>query len=73
MIEGLFNTHRDFVRGTTSYTLGQPHWGIGTITYPVTTRGGFSANTCTGEITLQWEFLGWNASSSSFTCSGAES
>jgi uncharacterized RDD family membrane protein YckC len=68
VIEGMFNTHRIFVRGTTSYTLGQPSWGFGTITYPVTTRGPSGAADCTGEITLQWEVLGWNAGSADFSC-----
>ena len=72
VIEGMFNTHRNFPRGATSYALGSAQWGLGTVSYPVSTRGGFTAGGCTGQITLQWEFLGWNAGSSTFTCSGAE-
>jgi uncharacterized RDD family membrane protein YckC len=70
VIQGMFNTGIEFPAGVTSYSLGRAEWGLGTISYPVTTQGATNAADCKGTITLDWSELGWNASSSGFQCGG---
>jgi uncharacterized RDD family membrane protein YckC len=66
VVEGSFNTRRDFPWAVTAYTLGTPEWGLGTVTYPITASTRFSA--CNGTITLRWSVLGWTEGGSSFSC-----
>jgi uncharacterized RDD family membrane protein YckC len=68
VILGMFNTGIEFPTGATSYSLGSAQWGLGTISYPVTTHGPTSAADCKGTIALDWSLVGWNGSSSSFEC-----
>jgi uncharacterized RDD family membrane protein YckC len=70
VIQGMYNTGIEFPQGVTSYSLGPAQWGIGTISYPVTTQGATNAADCKGTITLQWSGLGWNASTGDFRCGG---
>ena len=68
VIQGELNTGIDFPAGVSSYSLGRAQWGLGTISYPVTTLGPTSAADCRGTITLEWSGLGWDVSSSTFEC-----
>ena len=68
VIEGLFNTRSGFPNVVTSYTLTNPQWGMGTVTYDVTT--GSSSGACSGSITLQWFDLGWTENQSTLNCPG---
>jgi uncharacterized RDD family membrane protein YckC len=62
VIEGAKNTS-DFIfsEGVSSYTLGSPRRGTGTVTYPITYELAKTAQTCRGEVTLNWNWssLGW--------------
>ena len=64
--EGLFNQHLLMEPGMSSYQLGTPQWGLGRVTYPLT---GFSgAKTCTGKISLNWSWTGWEMSDGQLLC-----
>lgn len=74
VIQGMYNTHQLLMQGVASYSLGQPRWGFGEVTYPITVattqdspfNGG---KTCQGSIQLQWGWIeGWNAGSSGWDC-----
>jgi uncharacterized RDD family membrane protein YckC len=72
VVEGDKNTSNGiFTDGVSSYTLGSPHWGTGTVTYPITYALAKTAQTCRGDITLTWTgFLaGWQITSSETQCS----
>ncbi len=72
VIEGARNTGNGiFNGGVSSYTLGSPHWGTGSVTYPITYEMARTNQTCRGQITLNWDgFLaGWQFSSSETQCS----
>lgn len=57
VIEGDFNQHQFVMTNVDTYSLGNPTWGLGTVTYPVTARSG--STSCTGSIQLRWELIGW--------------
>jgi uncharacterized RDD family membrane protein YckC len=65
VIEGMFNQGQ-IAPGVTSYRLGDPQWGFGTVTYPVVAPT--ESTVCRGTITLQWFMLGWSGGGSSFAC-----
>ena len=72
VIEGAKNTSEGiFTDGVSSYTLGSPRWGTGTVTYPVTYEMARTTQTCRGFITLNWNwgFAGWVFSSGESQCS----
>ena len=60
VIDGMFKTGQ-LPPGddATSYELGPPRWGIGTVTYPFTTGRIDTADGCTGTITLRWSVFDW--------------
>ncbi len=66
VIRGDFNQRWGFGRDILSYSLGQPTWGLGAVSYPMTLRA--ATQTCTGSIGLTWSFLGWNESQVSYEC-----
>lgn len=65
-IQGLYNTHQLLKPDPSAYRLGQPTWGAGTVTYPIS----FVARQqlCSGTITLRWQPFSWEPSSASYTC-----
>jgi uncharacterized RDD family membrane protein YckC len=72
VIEGAKNTSQGvFSEGVSSYTLGSPQWGTGTVTYPITYEVARTSQTCRGMITLDWSwfFPGWVFSSGESQCS----
>jgi len=72
VIEGNKNTSNGiFSEGVSSYTLGSPRWGTGTVTYPITYEMARTSQTCRGLITLNWYwfFPGWVFSSGESQCS----
>jgi uncharacterized RDD family membrane protein YckC len=72
VIEGEKNTSDGVFReGVSSYTLGSPSWGTGTVTYPITYELARTSQTCRGVITLdwRWDFLGWVFSTGQSQCS----
>ena len=72
VIEGAKNTSEGiFTDGVSSYTLGSPRWGTGTVTYPVTYEMARTTQTCRGFVTLNWNwaFSGWVFSSGETLCS----
>ena len=72
VIEGAKNTGDMFFRdGVSSYTLGSPRWGIGTVSYPITYEVARTAQPCQGMITLVWNWppAGWALGSSEARCS----
>jgi len=72
VIEGAKNTSEGiFTDGVSSYTLGSPRWGTGTVTYPVTYEMARTTQTCRGFVTLNWNwaFSGWVFSSGETQCS----
>jgi uncharacterized RDD family membrane protein YckC len=68
VIDGLFHTQYFPPGEVSSFTLGDPQWSLGTVTYHFSTRGATSASTCEGTITLEWFGLGWTESGASYTC-----
>jgi hypothetical protein len=74
VIQGMYNTQSLLMRQVASYSLGQPLWGLGEITYPITvaTTPDMPVNggkTCQGSIQLEWGWMeGWNAASSTWDC-----
>lgn len=72
VIEGAKNTSEGiFSEGVSSYTLGSPRWGTGTVTYPITYEMARTSQTCSGLITLNWNWsqAGWVFSSGENQCS----
>jgi uncharacterized RDD family membrane protein YckC len=70
VIEGARNTGNGiFSGGVSSYTLGSPRWGTGSVTYPITYQMARTNQTCRGEITLNWSFFGWEFGSGESQCS----
>ncbi len=72
VIEGAKNTSQGiFTDGVSSYTLGSPRWGTGTVTYPITYELARTTQTCRGFVTLDWKwgFAGWVFSSGETQCS----
>jgi hypothetical protein len=72
VIEGAKNTGDMFFRdGVSSYTLGSPRWGTGTVTYPITYELARTAQACQGMITLVWNWsqAGWVLGSGENQCS----
>ena len=72
VIEGNKNTSNGiFSEGVSSYTLGSPRWGTGTVTYPITYEVARTSQTCRGFVTLNWYgyFPGWVFSSGETQCS----
>jgi uncharacterized RDD family membrane protein YckC len=62
VIEGARNTGEMFFRdGVSTYTLGSPRWGTGTVTYPITYELGRTEQSCRGTLTLVWNWsqAGW--------------
>jgi hypothetical protein len=66
VIEGLFNQHGLLGPDLTSYRLGNPQWGLGQVTYPLTAYEG--GKPCTGTITLNWFVAGWSMSDGQLLC-----
>lgn len=72
VIEGARNTSQGvFSDGVSSYTLGSPQWGSGTVTYPITYELAQTSQSCRGFITLNWNwaFAGWVFGSGETHCS----
>jgi uncharacterized RDD family membrane protein YckC len=72
VIEGERNTSNGiFSEGVSSYRLGSPRWGTGTVTYPITYEVARTSQTCRGLITLDWSWTqaGWVFSSGENQCS----
>jgi uncharacterized RDD family membrane protein YckC len=71
VIEGAKNTSEGiFNQGVSSYTLGTPRWGPGTVTYPITYETARTNQTCDGLMTLHWNWfiVGWVFSGGSARC-----
>ena len=66
VIEGMYNTHQMFKPDPSVYRLGQPTWGAGTVTYPIS----FVARQryCSGTITLRWQPFDWQMTDATYTC-----
>jgi uncharacterized RDD family membrane protein YckC len=70
VIEGAKNTGTGiFTGGVSSYTLGSPRWGTGSVTYPITYEMARTNQTCRGQITLNWSVFGWDLGSGESECS----
>jgi uncharacterized RDD family membrane protein YckC len=72
VIEGAKNTSQGvFTDGVSSYRLGSPRWGTGTVTYPITYELARTAQTCQGLVRLDWSWpqAGWVFSSGESQCS----
>jgi hypothetical protein len=68
VIQGLFNTRSAFPNVVTSYTLSNPQWSVGTVSYDVTAAS--PSGVCSGSITLLWFGLGWTENQSTLNCPG---
>ena len=67
VIEELYNQRQMPIRGN-GYTLGEPVWSLGRVTYPVTGQQGGSGSSCMGSITLEWGWFGWHQAGSYYVC-----
>ena len=66
VVEGLFKQHQLLEPDLSSYRLGAPRWGLGRVTYPLTGYSG--TQTCTGSISLDWSWIGWEMSDGQLLC-----
>lgn len=66
VVEGLNNQHELLGPNLTFYRLGSPQWGLGRVTYPLTAYKG--GRTCTGSVTLNWEWRGWEMTDGQLRC-----
>jgi uncharacterized RDD family membrane protein YckC len=72
VIEGARNTGEAFFsQGVSSYSLGSAHWGKGTVSYAITYRIAPTNQSCFGDVTLHWTWLGggWVFSGGKYFCS----
>jgi len=72
VIESAVNKHAQlFGQGVSSYYLGTPHWGNGSVSYPITYQTEQTNQSCQGEITLYWTGIppSWGFGSSKSRCS----
>lgn len=77
-IAGLYDTQTAPMNGVTSYSLGQPQWGFGQVTYPITVQttqgvtepaGANAVMNCRRSITLDWGWPGgWSEGSGGWSC-----
>ena len=66
VLQGSFNQGTLIGPPWSSYQLGSPSWGFGSVTYPVS--GTARAQQCTGTITLEWGGRGWSEKSGQVLC-----
>jgi|GEM_PF-3291556 len=79
VIAGLYNAQTVPMSNVTSYSLGQPSWARGQVTYPIKLQMSGEpgsppgpAQSCSGSITLDWGWLGgWTSGESSWSCNPA--
>jgi len=70
VVQSMANTGQMmFGDGVTSYTLGAPTWGPGTVTYEMTYHTIRSAHTCHAHLALAWSFpTGWEPRTALTSC-----
>jgi uncharacterized RDD family membrane protein YckC len=67
VIQDLYNTHRLMNPEMTTYSLGQPAWAPGSVTYPI--KATTPTARCTGSIQLNWDGIsGWQVGSGQLDC-----
>lgn len=66
VLEGLYNEHQLMAPDVSSYSLGEPHWAVGQITYPFKIYR--STQACTGTLEMDWQWIGWELSGGSYVC-----
>jgi uncharacterized RDD family membrane protein YckC len=66
VVEGLYNQHELLGPDLTTYRLGTPQFGLGRVTYPLTAYAG--GKPCTGSISLDWNWTGWEMSDGQLLC-----
>jgi uncharacterized RDD family membrane protein YckC len=66
VLQGLFNQHLLMAPDLSSYELGNPHWELGRVTYPL--RGYSGGRACTGSISLDWSWFDWSMSEGTLDC-----
>ena len=72
VIEGAKNTGEGlFSQGVSSYNLGSPRWGNGTVNYAITYHIAPTNQSCFGDLTLNWTWFGggWVFSGGRYFCS----
>jgi hypothetical protein len=67
IIEDLYNQRQMPIRGN-GYTIGEPVWSLGRVTYPITGQQGGSRSSCMGSVTLEWGWSGWHEAGSYYVC-----
>jgi len=65
-IDGLFKQGLLLNPDLESYSLGQPRWGLGSVTYPLSGRT--ATESCSGSVQLSWQLFGWAESTSQLLC-----
>ncbi len=65
-IDGLFKQRLLLNPDLESYLLGQPTWGLGSVTYQLSGRT--ATEKCSGSIQLSWQLFGWAESTSQLLC-----
>lgn len=72
VIQGLQRTGQLLGQPVSSYVLGPPRWGSGTVTYPIQFVRARTNQSCNGEISLAWSFpTGWHESIAQSSCQPA--
>lgn len=66
VIDGMYKTGHLVGPPLTSYSLGQPTWGLGTVTYPI--KGQAPGQSCTGTVDLKWNVFGWDEAGAQMLC-----
>jgi len=72
VVAGAFNAGQAPLQMVDSYRLGQPSWGLGHVTYPMTVRTRISPSgadlLCHGSIALDWDLAGWHIAGAGYDC-----
>jgi uncharacterized RDD family membrane protein YckC len=67
IVQGLYN-ERQMLIGGAGYKLGSPQWSLGRVTYPITGQQAGSGSSCTGSITFDWSWFGWQENGAGYAC-----
>lgn len=66
VIDGMYKTGHLVGPPLTGYSLGQPRWGFGTVTYPIS--GTADGKRCSGTVELKWNVFGWAGAGAQMLC-----
>jgi uncharacterized RDD family membrane protein YckC len=66
IVQGMYNERHLLI--DSGYSLGSAQWAFGRVTYPITGNEPGSGSPCSGSITFEWGWFGWQEDSQSIVC-----